>query len=160
MDNVLSIEKMKIYKQLNQLIDQITLFGLESDLAIQNKVDVLKVSLVKMYLIYLELEPRGDEKIYPDVPDMDYKGIRQNVQSNFPDFGWYSIVLDSNKLELEAEIATGDEIDDLSDIILDLLKVKWRFKNTSKQDALWHFKFLMKAHSESHLLSLLKRLTE
>ncbi|WP_255362825.1 DUF5063 domain-containing protein [Tenacibaculum sp. MAR_2009_124] len=106
------------------------------------------------------MEFEFDEKDYDEESDLDYNKIKENVKSNFPDFDWYSMVLDSNKMEPNIETGCGDELDDLSDIIKDLLTVKWRMENTSKNDALWHFELLMRTHSEQHLVDLLKRLKE
>ena len=53
----------------------------------------------------------------------------------------------------------GSGLDD-PDIIKDLLVVKWRMDNTSQMDALWHFEFSMRTHSEQHLIDLLKFIKE
>ena len=63
-------------------------------------------------------------------------------------------------LNVELELATRDAIDDLTDIIKDLLVVKWRFENTSKIDAIWDFEFSMRTHSKQHLVDLLKYMKE
>ena len=125
-----------------------------------DKADVLKKLLVGIYSEYLKTEFEFDETDYEDEPDFDYKEILENVKTNFPDFGWYSSVLDSNKMEPNVEIGIGDELDDLTDIIKDLLVVKWKMENTSMDDALWQFQFSMQSHSEQHLVDLLKRLKE
>ena len=106
------------------------------------------------------MEFEYDDKDYEEGPDFDYDIILENVKSNFSDFGWYSSVLDSNKMEPNIEIGIGDELDDLTDIIRDLLAVKWKLENTSMNDALWQFQFSMQYHCEQHLVDLLKRLKE
>ena len=146
--------------KLRSLIDEITEFGINPKVKLSNKVDVLKKLLVGIYSEYLNVEFEFDEKDYDEEPDFDYEEIREIVKSNFPDFDWYSMVLDSNKMEPNIETGCGDELDDLTDIIKDLLAVKWRMKHTSINDALWHFDFSMKTHSEQHLVDLLKRLKD
>ncbi|MDC9722038.1 MAG: DUF5063 domain-containing protein [Urechidicola sp.] len=146
--------------ELRKLIDQITEFGINPKVELANKTNVLKKLLVGIYSKYLNVEFEFDETDYDEEPDFDYKKIRENVKSNFSDFDWYSTVLDSNKMEPNIETGCGDELDDLTDIIKDLLAVKWRMENTSKNDALWHFDFSMRTHSEQHLVDLLKRLKE
>lgn len=146
--------------KLRELIDQITEFGINPKVELTDKTDVLKKLLVGIYSEFLKVEFEFDETDYDEEPDFDYKEIKKNVKSNFPDFGWYSSVLDSNRMEPNIEIGIGDELDDLTDIIKDLLAVKWRMENTSKNDALWSFEFSMKSHSEKHLVDLLKRLKE
>ena len=140
--------------KLRELIDKITEFGINPKVDLTDKTDILKKLLVGIYSEYLNVEFEFDET------DFDYNEIKQNVKSNFPDFDWYSMVLDSNKMEPSIEIGIGDELDDLTDIIKDLLAVKWRMENTSENDALWTFEFSMRTHSEQHLVDLLKRLKE
>lgn len=144
--------------KLRKLIEEITEFGINPTVDLTDKIDVLKKLLIGIYSEFLNVEFEFDEKDYEEEPDFDYDLILRNVKSNFPDFGWYSSVLDSNKMD--PEIGIGDELDDLTDIIRDLLAVKWRMENTSMNDALWSFDFSMRSHSEQHLVDLLKRLKE
>ena len=130
--------------KLRELIDKITEFGINPKVDLIDKIDVLKKLLVGIYSEFLNLEFEFDETDYNEEPDFD----------------WYSMVLDSNKMGPDIEIGIGDEIDDLIDIIKDLLAVKWRMENTSENDALWHFELSMRTHSEQHLVDLLKRLKE
>ena len=146
--------------ELRKLIDQITEFGINPKVELTDKTVVLKKLLVGIYSEYLNVKFEFDEKDYEEEPDFDFDIILENVKSNFPDFGWYSSVLDSNKMEPNIEIGIGDELDDLADIIRDLLAVKWKMENTSMDDALWQFQFSMQSHSEQHLVDLLKRLKE
>ena len=146
--------------KLRKLIDEITEFGINPKVELNDKTDYLKKLLVGIYSEFLNVEFEFDEKDYKEEPDFDYKLILENVKSNFPNFGWYSSVLDSNKMEPNIEIGIGDELDDLSDIIKDLLTVKWKMENTSMEDALWQFRFSMQSHSEQHLVDLLKRIKE
>lgn len=146
--------------ELRKLIDQITEFGINPKVELTDKNEVLKKLLVGIYSEFLKVEFEFDETDYDEEPEFNYKEILENVKSNFSDFGLYSSVLDSNKIEPNIEIGIKDELDDLTDIIKDLLAVKWRMENTSKNDALWHFEFSMRTHSEQHLVNLLKRLKE
>ncbi|MFD0862748.1 DUF5063 domain-containing protein [Sungkyunkwania multivorans] len=146
--------------ELKVLIEKITEFGVNPEVEVKDKTNVLKRLLVEIYLEFLNVNFEFDESDYDDEPDFDYNEILKNVKSNFPDFGWYSSVLDSNKMEPNVEVGIEDELDDLADIIKDMLAVKWRMENTSEDDALWHFEFLMRVHSEQHMVNLLKRLKE
>ena len=125
-----------------------------------DKTDFLKKLLVEIYSEFLKVEFDFDETDYDVEPDFDYDKIKDNVKSNFPDYGWYSKVLDLNKMEPDMEFGIGDAIDDLTDIIKDLLVVKWKMDNTSEMDALWEFEFSMRTHSEQHLIDLLKFIKE
>ncbi len=146
--------------KLRELIDGITEFGINPKVELTDKTEVLKKLLVAIYSEFLIVEFEYDDKDYEEGPDFDYDIILENVKSNFSDFGWYSSVLDSNKMEPNIEIGIGDELDDLTDIIRDLLAVKWKLENTSMNDALWQFQFSMQYHCEQHLVDLLKRLKE
>ncbi len=146
--------------ELRKLIDKITEFGINPKVELTDKTDVLKKLLVGIYSEFLNMEFEFDETDYEEEPDFDYNEIKENVKSNFPSFGWYSMVLDLNKMQPDVEIGIGDALDDLTDIIKDLLVVKWKMNNTSKMDALWEFEFSMRTHSEKHLIDLLKFIKE
>ncbi len=146
--------------ELRKLIDQITEFGTNPKVELTDKTDVLKKLLVGLYSEFLKAEFGFDETDYDEEPDYNYSEIKENVKSNFPDFGWYSMVLDINKVEPNVKIGIGDALDDLTDIIKDMLVVKWKMDNTSEMDALWEFEFSMRTHSEQHLIDLLKFIKE
>ena len=146
--------------KLRKLIDEIVEFGINPKIELSDKDNILKKLLVEIYFEYLNVDFKFDERDYEEEPNFNYEEILKNVKSNFPDFGWYSSVIDSNKMEPNIEIGIEDELDDLTDIIKDLMLVKWCFENTSENNALWHFEFSMRTHSEQHLVNLLKRLKE
>jgi hypothetical protein len=146
--------------KLRKLIDQITEFGINPKVGISDKTDFLKKLLVEIYSEYLNVDFEFDNKEYEEEPEFDYAEIRKNVKSNFPNFDWYSMVLNLNEMQPNVEIGIGDALDDLTDIIKDLLAVKWKMDNTSEMDALWEFDFSMRTHSEKHLIDLLKFINE
>ena len=126
--------------QLKKLIDNLTVFGTNPNVVSDDKVQDLKKLLIGIYTEFLNVKSEFDETDYEEEPEFDYKEIRQNVESNFPDFGWYGCIMDSTIIVPEVkDIGTGDAIDDLTDIIKDLLAVKWNMENTSKIDAIWNF---------------------
>lgn len=145
-------------------IDALTEFGVNPAVKVEDKTEdkyvVLKRLLIDMYSEYLNAEDAYDEKTYDDPPDFDYTEIRTNIVPNFPDIGWYHALINSHNIIPEAELVTGDAVDDLADIIRDLLKVKWRMEHTSEADAMWHFRCSMKFHTEQHLVDLLKYLKD
>ncbi len=142
-------------KELIPLIDDITQFGLKPNLIVLEKERLLEKSLVKIYNLYLDIEYEFDEKDYEDFDKQKYLNVRQNVESNFPDFGFYKVVLDIEDLANNDENGLGDAIDDLTDIILDLLEIKWRIENNSLEDGLWYFQFAFSSHFQQHILDLL-----
>lgn len=92
---------------------------------------------------------------FDDFDKKNYDNIRKNINSNFPNFGLYHELSNCHKVNESTDIIVGDSIDDLSDIILDLLEIKWRIKNNSLNDGLWFFKLIFSSHTQQHVMSLL-----
>lgn len=146
--------------KLLKLINRITEFGLKPEIQSDNKELEIQQLLVGLYSEYLNLEAEFDEEDFEEEPTIDYNQIKKNVQANFPDFGWYHSVWECHNVIPDAEVNTGDAIDDLTDIIKDMLAIKWRMENTSEKDSLWNFDFSMRTHSEQHLVNFLKYLKD
>ena len=116
----------------------------------------MEKNLVKLYSKYFEIEYKSDDKKYADFDKKRlFPDVIENVKSNFKNFGWYHTVLNLESIFEEAEIATGDAIDDLSDIIYGLLEVKWRKENNSNDDAYQNFELIFYSHTQQHLINLL-----
>jgi hypothetical protein len=145
---------------LKKLINRITEFGLNAKVQSDNKELEIQQLLVGIYSEYLNLEAEFDDEDIEEEPSFDYDSIKKNVEENFPDFGWYHSIRESHKIMPDADLVAGDAIDDLTDIIKDLLAVKWCFENTSEKNAIWVLCDLMRIHSEQHLVDLLKYLKD
>jgi hypothetical protein len=85
-----------------------------------------------------------------EAPAGDYESLAAHISARFPTFGFYRAA----DLELEGEATTGDAIDDLTDIALDLREVLWLLEHAGEADALWAFHFGFRAHWGSHLRAL------
>jgi hypothetical protein len=48
----------------------------------------------------------------------------------------------------------GDDIDDITDIAIELYDASWRLDHTSADDALWYFSNSYSTHWEQHLRKL------
>jgi len=142
--------------KLKKLIDRIIEFGTNEKLESENKTLEIQRLLVGIYAEYLKVETEFDKTDYEEPINLDYDGIRSVVTEHFPDFGWYHSIWESHNIDKDAELTTGDSIDDLTDLIKDLIEVQWRLENNSEKDGLYQFEFLMKHHSEQHLVDLLK----
>ena len=142
-------------KELIPTINEIVKFGLEPKLTEVNKQESLEKNLVKIYSMYFDVDYKFDEKDYEEFDSQKFPNIRQNVESNFENFGFYKTILDINNFENHQEDAIGDAVDDLTDIIQDFLEVKWRIENNSLEDGLWFFKFIFRSHTQQHILDLL-----
>ena len=146
--------------ELKTTLDELTAFGVKPHVGGSHNPKRLRFLLARLYSYYLEDSYKFDKKSYNNSPEFDYDDIRKNVESNFTQLGLYHSLYESHKTRQEADVVLGDAVDDLTDIIKDMLNVKWRFENTSDDDALWHFELYMRSHSEQHLVNILKYLKD
>ncbi|WP_299189478.1 DUF5063 domain-containing protein [uncultured Aquimarina sp.] len=146
---------------LLNIIELIVQWGTTPKLTIENKELILKQTLISLYQEYLAIvgNTPEDEKEYPEAPEFNFEKISNTIRSNFPKLGFYQMILDPFEMT-KPDNGLGDANDDLSDIIKDLMEVRWRFKNTSDKDALWYFEFIMRNHSERHIVNILKTLKD
>lgn len=141
--------------ELIPTINEIVKYGLQPNLTVTNKEKLLERNLIKIYDLYFDIEYKFDERDFPDFDKSQLPDIRQNVESNFKDYGFYKTILDINDIDNLKENAIGDAIDDLTDIITDLLEIKWRIENNSLADGLWFFELTFYSHTQQHILDLL-----
>jgi hypothetical protein len=141
--------------ELIPTINEIVKYGLQPNLNVTDNEKLLEKDLVKIYSLYFDIKFDFDKTDYPDFDKSNLPNIRQNIASNFKDFGYYKAILDINDIDNLQESAIGDPIDDLNDITIDLLEVKWRIENNSLADGLWFFELIFYDHIQQHLLDLL-----
>lgn len=143
--------------ELIPTINEIVKYGLQPNLTTDKneRSKLLEKSLVKIYSLYFDIEYTFDETDSADFDKQKLLKIRQNVESNFPDFGLYKKVIDFTDLDNKVDDGIGDAIDDLTDIILDLLEIKWRIETNSLADGLWYFQLIFYSHTQQHILDLL-----
>jgi hypothetical protein len=140
--------------ELIPIINEITTYGLHPNSTIADRDKLLEKNLIKIYSLYFDIQYEYDETKYADFDKTQFPNIRQNIQSNFKEFGFYKTVLDINDIDTKTDIGLGDAIDDLSDITLDLLEIKWRVINNSLNDGLWFFEIIFPFHTQQHILDL------
>lgn len=136
-------------------INEITKYGLEPNLIVFEKEKLLEKDLLKICNLYYEIKFNFDKNDYADFDKTNLPDIRKNIESNFKNFGYYKQILDINDIYNFQDIAIGDAVDDLNDIIVDLLEIKWRIENNSESDGLWFFEFSFRSHIHQHILDLL-----
>jgi hypothetical protein len=141
--------------ELIETIGEIIRFGLQPNISVPDRDKALERGLVKIYNLYFDISYQFDNRDYPDFNKLELLDIRHNVESNFTDFGFYKNVLDYNDIDNLKECGIGDAIDDLTDIITDLLEIKWRIENNSLANGLWYFELIFKSHTQQHILDLL-----
>ena len=137
------------------IINEIIKYGLEPNLVEPHKEKLLERNLCNIYDMHFEISYEFDETEFQDFDNSIYSEVRRNVTSNFKDFGLYKIILDLDDLTKSMEVGIGDAIDDLSDIIIDLLEIKWRIENNSLEDGLWFFEIIFNSHTKKHVRDLL-----
>ncbi|MCZ8374461.1 MAG: DUF5063 domain-containing protein [Beijerinckiaceae bacterium] len=133
----------------------------EAFLELFKKAQPKEQSIAKLALILDQLliaydlsdEQQFDPTDFMDPPGIDYVTRRQLVESAFPALGFYHSI-DHIEVDKLVEPSIGDAVDDLADIYADLHAVVWRWKNTSKEDAIWHFRFTFQTHWGRHLIDL------
>ena len=136
-------------------INEIVKYGLQPNLTVTDKEELLERNLVKIYDLYFDIKYVFDETDFPDFDKSQYTNIRQNVKSNFKDYGLYKTNLNIKDINDLKDNVIGEAIDDLTDIIFDLLEIKWRIENNSLADGLWFFKLTFFTHTQQHILDLL-----
>jgi hypothetical protein len=142
--------------KLIPVINEIIKYGLQPNLTVVDRDTLLEKNLIKIYSLYFEIQYVFDGKKYLQFDRTKYPKIIQNIQSNFKEFGFYKIIIDINDIDNKnSGMGLGDAVDDLADIILDLLEVKWRIENNSLNDGLWFFEFIFLNHMQQHILDLL-----
>lgn len=141
--------------ELISTINEIVKYGLQPNLIVADKEKLLERNLVKIYDLYFDIKYQFDNTDFADSDKVQFANIRQNVESNFEDFGFYKTILDINDIDNLKDNAIGDAIDDLSDIIIDLLEIKWRIENNNLADGLWYFELTFYSHTQQHILDLL-----
>ena len=119
------------------------------------ETESLEFALDKLALIshFVDDIPETEEK-YSEAPVRNYARWRALAEKRFPSLGYYNIPSKISVSVGEAEIHTGDALDDLADIANELSEFVWRWQNNSENDALWHLRFSYESHWGSHLRSL------
>ena len=120
----------------------------------EDREGALRAALDRLALAYHFADAPLDDTEYPDAPRADYRALRERIAPLFPSLGFYNEALHIADKVGESEASTGDAIDDLTDIAIDMHSVLFRWANTSEQDALWHFRFSFETHWGLHLRSL------
>lgn len=76
-------------KDLIPTINQIVQYGIQPNLTVNNSEKLLERNLIKIYNLYFDIEFEFDETEYPDFDKSKLPNIRQNIETNFKDFGLY-----------------------------------------------------------------------
>ena len=147
-------------KELIPTINEIVKYGLHPNLTTTDRIKLLEKDLIKIYSLYFQINYEFDSADFPDFDKSKLPNIRQNLESNFVDFGLYKTAFDIDDIDNLNDNAIVDAIDDLTDITIDLLEIKWRIENNSLNDGLWYFELIFSSHTQQHILNLLNYLKQ
>jgi hypothetical protein len=120
-----------------------------SNLAEHERIAEIVVILDKLVFLANTCQFKTDDRAFPERPDPDFKELYNKIGKRFPSLGLYDEATHSSELVGNFTLV-GDAIDDLEDVSRDLDEVKWRMANTSRDDALEHFRFPLRCHWGSH----------
>ncbi len=94
-------------------------------------------------------------------PELDYRKVYESIARRYPTLGYYWTVLyPIVKDGTEGELAVGDAIDDLADILIGLREVQWFNKNADRKNALAAMRFRYESHLWMHIHPLRQYLEE
>lgn len=120
------------------------------------KHQILEKHLAIIYIGGLNLSNKV-EPSNEDPEPIEYITLRDEIKQNFPELGFYHTVLNIHEITEEPELATGDALDDLTDIIKDLKEV---MSLTDDNTFLWQLHFNFNSHFKAHLTNLINYLDE
>lgn len=140
---------MNIRQKLIQFVDFV-LTEKKDDGDLKNLIQKLDELPLLVYAEKFEF----DECDYDESPDNDYREIRKVIEFKFPELDFYESIEHSEDIDASKKICLRDAFDDLTDIVIDLIEVEWRFENTSEADALWYLETSYRSHWGSHLREL------
>ncbi|MGE0240550.1 MAG: hypothetical protein AB7F09_18335 [Parvibaculaceae bacterium] len=97
----------------------------------------------------------------PEAPRADYDQTYETLKQRHAGLGYYWLALHSIIREgTEGELAIGDAIDDLADILIDLGEVRWIHEHADRRTALAALRARYDMHLWMHFHSLRQYLEE
>ena len=106
----------------------------------QANLHALELILDRLALAYHFADVKS-EGYDSDAPAFEFNPLRELATARFPGFGYYNEPRNMLVQIGEAELLTGDALDDIADMAKDLYEVRWHWENTSEKAALWQFCF-------------------
>lgn len=128
--------------------------AIEGDVAPEAREARLSLALDQLAIAVHFTDYTFDDRNFPDPEVREYATLRTIVSPRFRKLGYYNVALDVSDKIGETSLGVGDAIDDICDIARDLEEVRWRWENTSVEDALWHLEFGFGSHWGKHLRDL------
>ncbi len=111
------------------------------------------------YAVHFVDAENGAGELEP--PRLDYAQTYEAIRQRFPFLGKYWLALHPVLQEgIEGELAVGDAIDDLADILIELKDVRWLHEQAGRKEALAALRERYDMHLWMHIHSLRQYLEE
>lgn len=111
------------------------------------------------YAVHFVEAENGSSELEP--PRLDYAQTYEAIRQRFPFLGRYWLALHPVLQEgIEGELAVGDAIDDLADILIELKDVRWLHEQAGRKEALVALRERYDMHLWMHIHSLRQYLEE
>lgn len=96
-----------------------------------------------------------------DPPEFDYRQAYEAIKRRYPSLGHYWLALHAVVEEgADGELAVGDPIDDLADILIALREIRWFNEHVDRRTTLAALRFRYDTHLWMHVHSLRQYLEE
>ena len=138
MDSSAKPHTMDTEATLFDLIDEIVSLATDLGEGDQDYVEAtIMVRLDALVLAIYQAVPQSDFAEDLDLPEVDVRALRSVLSQRFPRWGTYNTVMSVTDDMGETELALGNAIDDLTDILSELLTVRSARTSLDESQAQW-----------------------
>jgi hypothetical protein len=102
----------------------------------------LLAALDRLVAAYRDTPDVGPSESELEAPRLGGPPLYEELAKRFPDYGYYPVSDAAGSPGDEAAAMTGDAIDDLMDLTLDMREVVWLADHVGADDAHWSFRLL------------------
>lgn len=141
--------------KLQKTIDEIIKFGLQEQTPFSENEKIITELLASIQFYFHQITDNYDEMNYSDPPENEHSSIKKYICINFQDLESYNIPEDVTNKNGKSKMQVSNAVNDLSDIIDYLIKIKWYFGKTSKNNGIFHFKNQYSTHFGIRIINLL-----
>lgn len=125
---------MVLFDLLDEIVSLATDLG-ETD---QDYVEAtIMARLDTLVVAIYQIAPDSDFDEEPELPEIDMRALRSVLSQRFPRWGSYNTVMSITDDMGETDLALGNAVDDLTDILSELLTVRSARTNLDDSQAQW-----------------------
>lgn len=123
---------------LFNLIDDVVSLATDLGESDQDYVEAnIMAQLDSLVVAIYQVEPDSDFNVDPPVVEADSQALRTLLSQRFPRWGTYNTVMSITDDIGDTDLALGNAIDDLTDIVGELLKVRTARNSLDESQAQW-----------------------